>query len=190
MTPETFKNRWSPDELNPWMAYDPVELEKSPLQPETKTFLKYGFPLDAAPWLRFIWENTSLYDFYKRDVEDIDEDTKNYSYLGSDGEGNPICFDLLNKDRVILLDHEMGFEIMDVLNNSIEELAHCLLIYKDFFKKIQNELGEDAFLESKFTVAHVNELKEQFLTINSNIFNESSFWNHEIQALLSEANGN
>lgn len=151
-------------------------------------FLKNGFPRSGAPFLSFGWLSyndkfNNIYDYYSKYME-LDEETKNFWIFGSDGGGNPICFDTSNEDRLVLLDHESGFEMIDELNVNIKELAQCLLFYKEFIQQIQNELGEDAYIEEKYTNTHVNTLKEKFLSINLQIFNRSGFWDSSVNGLL------
>ncbi len=110
-----------------------------PINALSKEFLTVGFPLDAAPFLSFDWRSYSgrfnfieeAYPGYGRPSA-----TKKYLILGSDGVGNPVCFDISDNDKIVLLDHEQGFEKIDIINTDISEFASCLLLYKNFIEKI------------------------------------------------------
>ncbi|MDB5122611.1 MAG: hypothetical protein JWP94_740 [Mucilaginibacter sp.] len=189
MTAEEFKKQWDPGKFNRWADLEVTEIEKAPLSALTKDFLKAGFPEDAAPFLNFGWKSEkgrfyNIAELYPK-YADINL-TKNYWIIGSDGEGNPICFDVSQNDRVILLNHEQGFEIICVMNSNINELAACLLLYKYFIRKIQKENGEEAYSDANFSIVDLSELKDSFKQINNNIFKESGFWRSEINALEKE----
>ena len=188
MKPQEFKEKWLAHLVGGWADLDADELAKSPLQEKTKLFLKDGFPDSAAPFLDFGWQSNggkfeNIFDCYAKYGYELDFETKKYWILGYDGEGNPICFDISKNDEIVVLDHEIEFELFHVINSSIEELAACLLCYRDFIEKIQADFGEEAFIERKFTIAYLEALKNEFLEINPNIFLESSFWDSEIENL-------
>jgi hypothetical protein len=183
---EEFKKSWGPNSFSKWEIFDVSEIDKAPINNSTKDFLKVGFPETAAPFLDFGWRSyrgkfLSIWDYYSK--FNLDERTKNYWILGSDNTGNPICFDITRNDKIVLLDHEQGFEIITVMNNNIAELAACLLLYKNFVKRVQDENGEDAFLNSDFSAAQIADLKDEFKKLNANIFKESGFWRSEINSL-------
>lgn len=104
--------------------------------------------------------------------------------IGSDGGGNPICFDTNDNDKIVLLDHEQAFEKIGVINLNIIELAECLITYKIFISTVQQENGKEAYLNSVFTEKQLTDLKNKFSQINPNIFKESDFWRNEISSLL------
>jgi SUKH-4 immunity protein len=188
MNPEEFKQKWSPDKLNNWLEFDENELAKSPLKEETKLFLKNGFPRGAAPFLGFGMIDSdnkfhNIYDYYQESYEELDKKTKNYWIFGSDGNGDLICFDTSRGDRILLLSHDSVFEIIDEINISVAELAQCLLFFKEFIQQIRTELGDDAFMKVKYSTSHVLDLRQRFLSINPNIFIQSSFWNNAIERL-------
>jgi hypothetical protein len=189
MIAEEFRKLWKTDEHDNWVDLDVGEINKAPLNNLTKDFLKNGFPESAAPCLDFGWRS------YKGKFYNIDEVypklvdhnlAKNYWIIGSDGAGNPICFDVLRNDRIVLLDHEQRFETIEVINSDIFELGKCLLLYRNFISEIQRKYGENAFLDSLFSISDISELKDNFKTINENIFKESGFWRSEIKALEDE----
>lgn len=189
MTPTEFKLKWIKDKSERWTKFDSSELKKSEINESTCEFLEIGFPEDAAPYLGFglrsyDWKFNNILDYYEYD--DLDADTKFYWILGSDNSGNPICIDTSQNDRIILLDHEQGFEIIDTINKNIEELANYLLIYRNFIEEVNYKYGEDGFFDSKFTKMDLNELEEKFKSLNPNHYLESSFWSVEIENLRAE----
>jgi len=186
MTPIEFKELWLPDDTNKWIEFDILEIEKAPINDLTKSFLKIGFPREPAPYLDFGWitQNNKFYSIYgyysKFKLSNL---TQNYWMFGSDNNGNPICFDISTNDRIVLLDHEQKFEIIDKMNPNIAELAACLLLYKDFVTSIRSENNGASFMDSNISEVQLLNLKERFKLINSNIFKESEFWRSEINSL-------
>ena len=189
MNPKDFKVNWKINEYDQWTAFDYDQLEKTNLKDSTKAFLIDGFPDGAAPCLDFGLDSTdgNLYNIaeYYTEVELVNG-TENYWIFGSDGAGNPICIDSSSNDKIILLDHELGFEPIQDINKNVIELAKCLLVFKDFFSLIESELGEEVLMDSIFPVAYLDKLKKQFEEINPNIFLESDFWKTEIECLYDE----
>lgn len=172
-----------------WVEFPIDEVEKSNLNEKTKEFLKIGFPEDAAPFLGFglrsyEWKFNTTQSYYEYD--DLDDKAKNYWIFGSDNNGNPICIDASDNDKLVLLDHEQGFDFMMTMNKNISELASSLLLFRDFIERINNEFGGDGFFNSKFTENHLNELENEFKKLNPNYCLESSFWNFEIENLRAE----
>jgi hypothetical protein len=189
MTASEFKKLWNMGEFDNWCDFDTGEIDKAPINNLTKTFLKIGFPKSAAPCLSFEWtiykgKFCNIADAYPEWADH--NSAKNHWIIGSDGAGNPICVDVSENDKITLHDHEQRFEIIEVINSSISELAECLLIYRNFISKIQKEYGEDAFLESSFSRSDLSDLKNNLLKVNNNIFKESAFWRTEINCLEDE----
>ncbi len=189
MNPTEFKKLWMKNDSERWVAFPIDQVEKSNLNEKTKEFLKIGFPEDAAPFLGFglrsyNWEFNTIKDYC--DYEDLDEKTKAYWIFGSDGNGNPICMDSSDNDKLIILDHEQGFEYMESMNKNISELASSLLLFRSFIEQINNTFGEDGFFECLFTEKHLMELEDSFKQLNPNYYIESSFWDSEIQNLRAE----
>lgn len=162
------------------------EIEKAPINASTKQFLKGGFPNSAAPFVGFGWR---IYNDKFLNIADaypkykLGNSAKNYWIFGSDGSGNPICFDITNNDKVVLLDHEQRFALLDIMNSDIAELAACLLAYKNFGSRVQQENGKGAFLDSNISPNQLADLKDEFKQINNDIFKISDFWRNEINSL-------
>lgn len=189
MNPTEFKKNWMTNDSERWVEFPIDQVEKSNLNEKTKEFLKIGFPEDAAPFLGFglksyDWKFNTIQAHY--DYDDLDEKAKNYWIFGSDNNGNPICIDSSDDDKLVVLDHEQGFEFMENMNKNISELASSLLLFRGFIEKINNEFGEDGFFESMFTEKHIAELENDFKALNPNYYIESSFWDIEIENLRAE----
>ncbi|WP_396637416.1 hypothetical protein [Maribacter sp. R77961] len=189
MNKKDFKIYWNINEYDQWTEFDYKQLERAKLTDLTKNFLSGGFPDGAAPCVDFGLESSDgkFYNIteYYSDI-DLVKGTENYWIFGSDGAGNPICIDSSSNDKIVLLDHELGFEKIQDINQNIIELAKCLLEFKNFISEIESEFGEDAFMDSKFSKANVDDLKERFKKINPNIFLESEFWKIEVECLYDE----
>ncbi|MCF2875009.1 MULTISPECIES: hypothetical protein [unclassified Tenacibaculum] len=189
MTPIEFKKLWMNNSSENWIEF-PIDLiEKSNLNEKTKEFLKIGFPEDAAPFLGFGLTSydgkfNTIQNYY--DDYELDDKTNNYWIFGSDNNGNPICIDSSDNDKLIILDHEQEFEFMETMNKNIAELASSILLYRNFVEKTNKEFGEDGFFESQFTEKHLTELENEFKKLNPNYYIESSFWDNEIENLRAE----
>ena len=189
MNPIEFKKIWMKDDSERWTEFPIEQIQKPNLNDNTKEFLKIGFPEDAAPFLGFglrsyDWEFNNIYDYYSD--YDLDLKTKNYWIFGSDNNGNPICIDSSNNDKLVLLDHEQDFEVITNMNKNISELASSLLLFSSFIDRVNLEFGDDGFYDSKFTQDHLIELESEFKQLNPNYYIESSFWDSEIENLRAE----
>lgn len=187
MTAQEFKTAWGISKLNRWYDFDPQELDRLPIAPTTKAWLKHGFPDGAAPFLGFgalsyghkIHSIAEAYAY-----ANLAPAAQNHWIIGSDGGGNPIVIDTAHQDSILLLDHEQNFEIITPMNTSVKELAHCLLAYKNFVHSVQQKYGQQAYLEDQFTLQEVELLQAELTTINPNWQQEASFWANEVTALI------
>lgn len=189
MKPIEFKEIWMKDNSEQWMHFPIEQIENSNLGYLTKQFLKVGFPKSAAPFLGFgpivrHGKFNNIKDYFSE--YELEEKTKNYWMFGSDGSGNLICIDSSSDDKLVLLDHEQGFELIENINKNISELASFILLFKNFIKKINTEFGKDGFFNSRFTKKHLTELEYNFKELNHNYHIESSFWNTEVENLRVE----
>ncbi|KAB1153647.1 hypothetical protein F7018_16410 [Tenacibaculum aiptasiae] len=189
MTPIEFQKLWMNNSSENWVEFPIDQIEKSNLNEKTKEFLKIGFPEDAAPFLGFglisyDGEFNTIQNYY--DDYELDDKTNNYWIFGSDNNGNPICIDSSDNDKLIILDHEQEFEFMETMNKNIAELASSILLYRNFVEKTNKEFGEDGLFESQFTEKHLTELENEFKKLNPNYYIESSFWDNEIENLRAE----
>lgn len=183
MSPTEFKNIWLKNDFGTWAEFPREQLENSTLNNSTKEFLKVGFPENAAPFLNFgliNYDNEffNIYDYFS-DYE-LDINTKNYWIIGSENSGNTICVDTSQNDKIIIVDHEQDFELIEIINLNISELSKSLLLFRNFIEDVKTELGKDGFIESMYSLEHVQKLEEQFSLNGIN----SSFWNTEIDNLI------
>ena len=66
--------------------------------------------------------------------------------FGSDEGGDPVCIDLANPERVVLLNHERRFEVAYFVNSGVSQLAECILIFQEAVETYQLDAGEDGEL--------------------------------------------
>lgn len=182
MNPTEFKNIWLKNDFETWAEFPTEQIENSTLNNSTKEFLKVGFPDSAAPFLNFgliSYDNefTNIYDYYSDN--ELETNTKNYWIIGSDNSGNLICVDTSQNDKIIIVDHEQEFEIIETMNQNISELSKSLLLFRNFIEDVNSEFSEDGFFDSMYSLKHIQKLEEEF-TSNRIV---SSFWDTEIENL-------
>lgn len=176
---------------NVWTEYKSEQLDQIELKKETIEFLTVGFMSSAAPFLDFNEypdqeKIQDLVEFFKKYDQDLNNKLKRFVPFGSDSVGNMICIDTVENDQIVLLDHENEFEKYYFMNNNLNELANCILLYNSFVASIQTKYGEDAFLDMTFKVEDVHELIKNFNKLDSVILKQSEFWNSELNGLFEE----
>lgn len=92
-------------------TYSPAQVDKSKFDSEAFIFLTTcGLPCDAAPFLSFseIKEGKLLTpnQRFKIDFDGLGD----YLMFGSNGSGDPICIDTIDKSQIIYLNHDSYFE--------------------------------------------------------------------------------
>jgi len=181
-----FKNKWIEEESNL------NQIRKSNLQGlnlsiNTIEFLHYsGLPEDASPFLSFnkdsedIFESaqklTTLYDFVEKEFE-------KYIVIGSCNDGDFIVINTNENDQIECLDHENNFS-SEFFNTNINNLAACLLAYRNFVNMTIIENGEDAYLESNFSDEAHNQLKTNLFLADKLIESNKGFWYDQINMEL------
>jgi hypothetical protein len=182
MTPQEFKTIWAGEQDN-LIPVPPTLLAGLNLSPDTIDFLSQaGLPLDASPFLSFVDSFEGRYKGIARLTDQYDfleEEFRKWIVIGSCSDGDPIAINPDRNDQIERLDHENYFE-PDFFNCSVEALARCLGAYRDFVLKIQKENGENAYLDSDFTDAHFERLREDILTIDSKALDDNSFWKAQL----------
>jgi hypothetical protein len=186
MTPEQFRQTWTAyeDNLSPLDHNSLVGLN---LKSSTIEFLTLvGLPFDAAPFLSFVQNNADRYNT-------IDKLTKHYSFLelehdkyvviGSCGDGDVIAIDTDNNDQIVWLDHEDNFSSR-FFNSSINSLAECLVIQRNFIQTILKENGEDALINSNFTDEQFETLKQKLAVADDRAITEDGFWKADLEMEL------
>jgi hypothetical protein len=182
MNPTEFKGLWLNNEFETWVEFPKEQLDNSNLNYSTKEFLKIGFPRSAAPFLdfgliSFDGKFKNIFDYYSD--SDLKTITKNYWIIGSENNGDLICVDTSQNDKIIIVDHEQDFELIEIMNQSIIELSKSLFLYRNFIREVNNEFGRDGFFDSMYSIKHIERLEKEFG--NNNII--SSFWNCELESL-------
>jgi hypothetical protein len=149
----------------------------------TQNFLiDFGLPESAAPFVSFDRKELhTIHQIYETD----DNQNKFYVEIGSDGAGDPICIDTSANCQIVALDHENNFAKRYV-NASIKELFIFLSLYKEFGEELQNQRGEQAFIDSNFTDEELEELFSKLKAVDKRALDDdSTFWSIEIGYLIS-----
>ena len=185
MTPSEFKSAWSGENeiLRPLSPerFKGIKLRQSTMD----FFLDAGLPGSAAPYLTFVRDTSDIYDGINKLSKQYDlpeDEFGKYIAIGTDGSGNIIAINTELNDRVEWIDHEEFAPYY--MNNSINELAAMLLIYRDFVAQTQEENGEDAYLDSNFSDAAYENLKQRIVSVEDKVLSEDGFWKTELQNLL------
>ncbi len=72
------------------------------------------------------------------------------------------------------------------MNTTVEQLSHCLLLYKLFYTSLINATDPDDFSIRKFTNEELNKLRKGFEDIDVKALDPASFWDAELDALVWE----
>ena len=186
MTPLEFKNKWTTDTD----SLSPISLDRLKglnLRQSTIDFLNTaGLPDSVAPYLSLVKDTSDLFDGINKLTKQYDFLEKEYDSLvviGADGSGNPLAINTAEEDKIVWLDHEDMFSARYV-NKSISELAETFIIYRDFISLIQNENGEDAYLDANFTDEQFATLKQKINLADSKALIEDGFWKDELEMML------
>jgi len=190
MTPQAFQNSWiSTDE--PLSPISKARLDKFNLLKETFDFLNIvGLPAYCEPNLSFsndtddiVYGINKLTDQY--DFEDDEPNYDKYIVIGSCRDGDAIAIDTSENDKIVELDHGDLFKSM-YFNSSIETLADCLIIYRDFELEVLKDKNEsDNFQCYNFTDEQFEQLKSKMYSIDSDAITTEGFWKNELDIMLS-----
>ncbi|MDP2388499.1 MAG: SUKH-4 family immunity protein [Bacteroidota bacterium] len=185
MTAQEFKNVWETSDH----SLRPLSIDRFKglnLQQTTIDFLTIaGLPANVAPYLSFVRDTSDIYDGINRltkQYDTLEKEFDKYVTIGVDGSGNLIVLNTEMNDRVEWLDHE-DFSPR-YMNNSINELGELLIVYRSFVDQIQQENGEDAYLDANFTDTQLETLKQKMEQVDGNALTEDGFWKVEIEMLL------
>jgi hypothetical protein len=192
MTPQEFKSIWTStgDTLSPLNESRLIGLN---LKRKTIEFLtKSGLPVDAAPFLTFVDNSEDKYKGIVRltvQFDFLEEEFKKWIVIGSCSDGDPIAINVESGDQIDWLDHENYFE-PGVFNSSIEALADCLIIYRQFIQDIQRENGEEAYLNGDFSDIQFESLKSKLLKADNKALVDNGFWKEQLDMDLAMRNDN
>jgi hypothetical protein len=181
MTPQEFKTTWTStgDILSPFSSGELVELG---LKSKTTAFLKEaGLPEHAAPFLTFVNNSEDNHKGIARLTEQYDfleEEFQKWVVIGSCSDGDPIAINVHADDQIDWLDHENNFEPA-FFNSSIEALADCLVIYREFVSIVQRENGDDAYMNADFTDLQFETMRNKLLKADKKAL-DSGFWKEQL----------
>jgi len=141
LTPSEFARRWQaevvarsklPDDLR--LVTAPLGFDATGLAEGARRFLvEAGLPESCAPFVGFkdvgrgLPRISDVYSPGRWTAEDTGR-VAHFRMIGTDGAGNPLCFDA-HDGRIVLVDHEDHFRTTQFMNSSVEHLAECLLAY-------------------------------------------------------------
>jgi hypothetical protein len=182
MTPQEFKKIWTStgDILSPLTQSRLLGLN---LKPRTIDFLiQAGLPVDAAPFLTFVDNSEDKYKGIVRLTDQfgfLEDVFKKWIVIGSCSDGDPIAINVDANEQIDWLDHDNYFE-PEFFNSSIETLADCLVIYREFVLDVQRENGEDAFMNGDFTDIQFEIMKSKLLKADNKALVKNGFWKEQL----------
>lgn len=186
MTPEEFKNIWTKngETVSP---LTPSRLQGLKLLPSTIEFLTIsGLPFEAAPFLSFAQDKDDIFDGINKlsdQYDFLESEYDKYIVIGSCNDGDAIAINTNLNDEIEWLDHEDLFSSR-FFNSSISTMAECLIAYRDFIFTIQQENGEDAYLNSDFSDEQFEQLKQKIKAADSRALTEEGFWKVQLEMEL------
>jgi hypothetical protein len=182
-----FKNKWNLTENN-LRSISLLTLDAFNLTDDVKKFLnEAGLPEDAAPFLGFVGD-VNLNDKYGSIsfltdwFNFLEAEYRKYVIIGSDGSGDIIALDSENNCTVEWLDHEDYFSSR-FMNSSIIQLANSLLVYREFFKLINEDKNEHNLAQPNFSDTQFEDLMTNLSGIDKKAVKEG-FWKNELDLLL------
>lgn len=187
MTPEQFKQIWTSNEdnLSPLSSDTLVGLN---LKQSTADFLTIaGLPFDAAPFLSFVQNKADSYNSINKLTmyyDFLEPQFDKYIVIGSCNDGDVIAVNTDDNDQIVWLDHEDYFSSR-FFNSSINSLAECLVIYRDFVQTVLKENGDDAFRTSDFTDEQFETLKQKLIIADERAITEDGFWKEDLDIEIS-----
>ncbi len=186
MTPEQFRHIWTANEDN-LSVFSTVSLVGLNLKQPTIDFLTVaGLPFDAAPFLSFVQNKADSYNTINKLTKHYDflePEYDKYVVIGSCRDGDVIAINTDDNDQIVWLDHEDYFS-SSFFNSSINSLAECLVIYRDFVKTILNNNGENAYMNADFTDEQFETLKQKLLKADRKAIIEDGFWKSDLEMEL------
>jgi hypothetical protein len=147
---ESFAERWNRKERD--CGFEAVASRMVACGPDV-------LPTEAAPCLSFdhAASPAQLWEVFASPPEWSDterEQLASYRMIGSDGAGNPLCIEQ-DTGAVVLLDCEDRFRTRQFVNNSVCQLAECLLAYMgeqdpERFRAVLRAIDPAALAEKSF----------------------------------------
>jgi len=107
-----------------------------------------------------------------------------YLMFGSDEGGNPVCLDLANQERVVLLNHERRFDVAYFVNSSVSQLAECILIFQETVETYQFSAGKDGELyEGNVPASLVEQALRDMGRRDPSAVGENCYWSAAMEYL-------
>jgi uncharacterized protein YlbG (UPF0298 family) len=146
-----FKNKWITEE-DKLESFDSGKIQELSIPAKTKEFLMVGLPVDAAPFLSFGPSHDANLQSATEEYE-LSGEFECYKIIGSNGYGDPVCINE-NDNSVVYLNHDDEFGYV-YMNSSVEQLAHFLLIVRDFIEKVNSSPQAEMTKTFKDTIAEM-----------------------------------
>lgn len=158
-----FESRWAEKECDLGVPTD--------IRVEMVAFKDVLLPSEAAPFLSFgdasgqkhIFE---IFGFPEQWSDTERERLSEYVVLGSDGSGNPICERDSDK-AIVLVDHDDGFNTVQFVNSSVQQLQESLLAYfgerdQALFRSVMLQIDPKAIEPESFWYFEANGIGEDY----------------------------
>ena len=172
MKAQDFAIRWITEDNN-LQPFDSERIDSLKISDQSKEFLKIGLPSDAAPFLSFSnSDDANLQPV--NEVWDLPVEFENYKIIGSNGYGDPICINE-NDHSVVYLNHDDEFGYV-YMNSSVEQLAHFLLIIRNFIDKVNSCRQAELTSILKETLSEMIEIDKTAMAEGS--------WEDELQSFI------
>src|SRR5262245_38995713 len=123
---EQFKRLWN-DEKEPLIPFNKDVVSQLSIADEVKSFMiNAGLPGGPAPFLSFHPQDRAYTLRCLPDIFDLPNTFKDFRYLGTQGNGDPLCISESEAGKIVAFNHDKRFTRYSV-NTSIFQLAECLL---------------------------------------------------------------
>ncbi|MCC5803776.1 SUKH-4 family immunity protein [Rossellomorea vietnamensis] len=178
--PEEFNDKWDIKNNGPLIKVNSKDLSNLNFSNQLKEFLSVGgIPETPPPYL----ELTSSEAFLRpiTDTFDMPEEFRKYWFLGSNGNGDPICIVEDHEHIVFLNSSDQYKEVF--INSSLNQFAECLLSYSLMIDKAIEINGEDAYIDNDIPDSTLNWLRKEIERIDSKSMEDECFWSFEIHNL-------
>lgn len=177
ITAQEFKERF--DSLDGWIDLNENHLIDIGLNDEDKSFLlSAGLPISAPPFLSFEIESDKKLKTLS-DMYDLPSDFSKYVVIGSNGYGDPVCFDTSKSCEIVYLNHDHDFARI-LINSSVIKFAESLLAYQHLIEETNRLNGEDAFLDGDIPDQARKEFIDALRRIDPDVLEGETLWISEI----------
>ena len=197
VTAEAFKRDWRENEESFLVTYSTQDLTGLPINDTSRTFLvEAGLPKYCPPSLNF---NEKLYSDTLKNVKEVckltHDDFTHFYVIGSDENGNMICIDTKDSDRIKAVDvayvhtvdhreptnFHSNYVPIWFVNSSVRHLANCLLLYQNFNDTTTINTDQEEWTQPEVdrTKQVMQSLRKELLKIDPACLQEKSLWGYE-----------